>query len=217
MDSKIKELGPWYQRVNIDGEYTTNEKLISGEEVWPDIRSMLPDDISGMRFLDIGANACYYSFMLALEGAEVLSIEPDKVFCKQALFLKSYYEETYKQTLPVTIQRKSISDVELSEIGEFDFVLALSVLYFVGKHLGGKYSEGALKEQRRIIGELTNITNKILLRTRNNRPEITVKNYNRIFMDFDFYMLKKIVMKRPIVLYGRLIKEDEEEDEGYEW
>lgn len=212
MDSKIKDLGKWYQRVNIDGVYTTNDKLISGEEVWPDIRSMLPDDIEGMRFLDIGANACYYSYMLALEGAEVLAIEPDRVFHKQALFLKSYYEETYKETLPVTIQRKSISDIEFSEIGEFDYVLALSVLYFIGQHLGGKYSEGALKEQRRIIKEISNITNKIVLRTRNNRPEITVKYYNRLFMDFDFYMLKKIVMKRPIVLYGRLIKEEEEDE-----
>lgn len=214
MDSKIKELGKWYQRVNIDGEYTTTDKLISGEEVWPDIRSMLPDDIEGMRFLDIGANACYYSFMLALEGAEVLAIEPDRIFYRQAVFLKSYYEKLYKETLKVDIQRKSISDIELSEIGEFDYVLALSVIYFIGQHLGGKYSEDALKEQRRVIEELSNITNRILVRTRNNRPEITVKTYNRLFMDFDFYMLKKIVMKRPIVLYGKLIKE---EDEDYEW
>lgn len=211
MDSKIKDLGKWYQRVNIDGEYTTTEKVISGEEVWPDIRSMLPDDIEGMRFLDIGANACYYSYMLALEGAEVLALEPDKLFYEQALFLKSYYEELYKETLPVTIERKSISDVEISEMGEFDYVLALSVLCFIGKHLGGKYSEGALEERRRVVEELSNITNKILISTRNNRPEITVKHYNRLFMDFDFYMLKKIVMKIPIVLYGRLIKEEEEE------
>lgn len=216
MDSKInfKDLGTWYQRVNIDGEYTTPEKLISGEEIWPFIRSCLPEDIEGMRFLDIGANACYYSLMLALEGAEVLAIEPDRIFHEQALFLKSYYEKLYKETLPVTIEKTSISDIELSEIGEFDCVLLLSVMNFIGRHLGGKYCEAALKEKIRVIKELTNITNKIIIRTRNNRPEITVKYYNRLFMDFDFYMLKKIVMKRPIVSYGRLIREEEED---YEW
>ena len=37
--TKIKELGKWYQRVNLDGIFTTKSNR-SDERVWKDIRSL---------------------------------------------------------------------------------------------------------------------------------------------------------------------------------
>ncbi len=205
LKAKIKELGPWYQRVSLDGIFTTR-LMLTGEHVWPYIRSVLPDDIQGAKILDIGANACYYSYMLALEGAEVIAVEPDKQYIKQALFLKEFLENQYEKELNVKLIRSSISNIDFEDYEYFDFVLALSVIYFIGRHFGGKYSDGALLEQKRIIKELTQVTDKIVVRTRDKIPLNSVAYYTSLFLENDFYLLKKIEMKRPIVLYGRLIK-----------
>jgi len=201
--SKIEELKPWYQRVNLDGIYTT-DLMRTGEHIWPYIRECLPDNIDGMKIMDIGANACFYSFMLALEGADVIAIEPKERYYNQALFLKEYYEEKHQRELNVTILKKNISKIDLGEYLYFDFILALSVLYFIGNHFGGKYSEDALNEMKRIIKNLTIITDKILVRTRNKVKYSSVKYYTSVFLEYKFHLLKRINIMRPITLYGRI-------------
>lgn len=198
---KIAEVGPWYQRVNLDGEWTT-DNMLTGEHIWPFIRDCLPENLSGMLVMDIGANACYYSCMLALEGVNVISIEPNPLYYKQAQFLKKYYEEKHQKELSVTILKKSISDIDLSEY-KFDFVLALSILYFVGRQFGEKYSDAALKEMKRVVKELTQTTNKVVVRTRNKVYYSSVAYYTSVFEEFGFSLLKRVDMKRPITLYGK--------------
>jgi hypothetical protein len=197
----ILQTGEWYQRVNLDGIWTT-DNMLTGEHIWPHIRECLPDNLNGMTAMDIGANACYYSFMLALEGVNVIAVEPSTLYYNQALFLRKYFEEKHQKELPVTILKKSISDIDLSE-HKFDFVLALSILYFIGRQFGEKYSDPALEEMKRIVKELTQVTDRVLVRTRNKVYYSSVKYYTSIFEEFGFSLLKRINMKRPITLYGR--------------
>lgn len=202
---RLEKLGKWYQRVHLNNKIYTTDEMITGEHIWPHVRECLPDDLNGLHVLDIGANACYYSYMMALEGAEVIAVEPNDLYYKQALFLKEYYEKKYNKKLNVTILKKNISEIDLSEY-QFDFVLALSILYFIGNQFGGKYSDGALREMKRIVKELTQITDKILVRTRNKVHYSSVAYYTSVFLQYEFYLLKRIDMKRPITLYGRLIR-----------
>lgn len=202
LSKKIKELGPWYQSINLDGIQTT-DLARSNKAVWEDVRSILPDSLEGLRFLDLGANAGYYSLMTALEGSEVVGVEVKSLYYKQSLFLKEFYQEKYEKKLEAQFKLGSISNIDFSKLGKFDYVYALSILYFIGRHLGGKYSTEALKEQMRIISELSKITDRVIVRTRNKVELSSIKYYTSLFDKVGFKVIKHIKRKRPIVLYGR--------------
>ena len=201
----INKLGPWYQRYKMGKKLFTTDSMISGAPIWPDIRSLMQDDLYGARILDIGSNAAYYSMMLVLEGVDVVMVESSPLYFKQGKWTKHYYEEKYNKKLSVSMYNKSISKMDISELGYFDYILALSVIYFIGKEFGGTYSDGAMREQSRVISELCKITDRIIIRTRNNRLQNSIAHYNKIFLENEFYMLKRIMRKRPLLLYGRLV------------
>ncbi len=207
----IEKLSPWCQRYQMDGFYTTEEK-ISGEDVWPSIRSVMVDDLHGMKILDLSADAAYYSMMLALEGAEVIALQSSKRYFQQAMWTKHYFEEKHGQKFPVTLLKKTASELDYPDMGRFDYVLALSVLSFIGSEFGEKYSEGAITEQNRVITELCRLTDKIVVEIENDRLENSVAYYNKIFLKHEFYMTKKVILERPIMVYGRL-----EKHEDYGW
>jgi hypothetical protein len=79
---------------------------------------------SDLRILDLGAYECGFSIELAAHGADVTAVEirPDHVakgeFAKQALGLKN-----------LTIREADVRTLDPSEIGTFDVVLCLGILY----------------------------------------------------------------------------------------
>jgi len=204
----IDKLGPWYQRYDMDGLWTT-DNMLTGEHVWPEIRSLMDDDLQGARILDIGANAAYYSTQLALEGADVIAVEPATLYHKQARWTIHYFEQKHKTKLPIQLIKKTASELDYEGLGWFDYILAISVIYFIGRGKGkeGKYSEEALAEQKRVVSEICNQTDKVIVRTRNKVLYSSVAYYNSVFLENEFYMLKRIQAKRPTMLYGRLIKD----------
>ncbi|MHA1872608.1 MAG: class I SAM-dependent methyltransferase [Candidatus Heimdallarchaeaceae archaeon] len=208
----IDKLGPWYQRFEMDGQWTT-DNMLTGEHVWPDIRSLMDEDLKGARILDIGSNAAYYSTMLALEGVDVIAVEPDTMYSKQAKWTQYYFESKHEKKLPITFIKKNVSDLNFRKIGRFDYILALSVIYFIGRQFGGKNSEKALIEQKRVVSEMCNVTDKVVLRTRNKILYNSIAYYNSIFLENEFYMLKRHKAKRPTVLYGRLINDGDNGEE----
>lgn len=206
----LKNLGPWYQRYEMEGRFTTDSK-ISDEDEWYLIRSLFEeDDLSGLRILDLGSNAGYFSAMMALEGADVIMVEPNPMYIKQAHWTKHFFEQTFnnKKGLHMMMKNTTLSELDYSTIGWCDYILASSVLYYTGDEYGA-YTEEALKEQSMIISKLCKLTNKIIVRTRNNRPENSIGYYNGEFLKNKFYMLKRIQKKRPLMLYGKLIKKGE--------
>ena len=94
---QIKELSPWYQQINLNGNMTLNkgDKYLhakAGEYTWNTIKQFLPDSLSKMRILDLGCNAGFYSISYSLLGAkEVIAIEINTGFFKQALFIKDFF------------------------------------------------------------------------------------------------------------------------------
>lgn len=200
----IEKLGPWHQRYSMRGLYTT-DKIIAGEEFWPDIRVLMGDDLDGMRIMDLGANAGYYSVMSALEGAEVHLVEPDPKYFKQAKWTKYYFEqEKGIDNLNIKFYKKTASELDFDSLGNFDCILAISSLYFIGSEFDNHYSE-----QERIISELCKKTDKIIVKTVNDKPYNSLGYYNKVFLDNNFFMLKRIMQKyeRPVMLYGPLVKE----------
>lgn len=182
--NKINSLKPWYQKINLDGILTTKNN-ISGEGFWRQIKYYLPDDLIDKRVLDLGSNAGFYSVQCANLGAEVVGIEVSKLFYKQSLFIKEFFEKKLNKKLNITFINSDLGDVDFYKLGKFDYVLAIAVLYHIGKHKYGKYTKEAMKEQEEVIKALTSISKNIIVRTRNKRLN-NITHYNEVFGKFGF-------------------------------
>ena len=184
IEEKIKLLSPWYQKIELDGVMTIDSKGNNTIQMWEDIKKKLLKNLEGMRILDLGANAGYFSVLSALLGAEVISIDISDIFYQQFLFVRDFFEEKYGP-LNITYYKKNISHIKFKKIGKFDYIFALSILYHIGKHEYGKYTRKALDEQIRIINILTSISNNIFVRCRNSAHN-SKEYYDKIFNSFGF-------------------------------
>ncbi|NBO66630.1 MAG: DUF1698 domain-containing protein [Acidobacteria bacterium] len=133
--SRISELRPWYQNVQLPYGLSTKDldrdaDIFSGEDIpaplWKAVLPLL-DDCTGKSILDIGCNAGYMSFETKKLGAKsVLGIDSNlgatvsfldqAVFCRQALGLDVDFREV------------SLFDLKEAE-AKFDIVLFCGVLY----------------------------------------------------------------------------------------
>ncbi len=196
----IEMLGPWNQRYEMGKAlYTTDEK-ISGEDVWPTLRNILDEDLYDARILDVGCGSAYYSAMLALEGAKVISIEPDPLYFKQAQWTKYYFGHEYGKDLDIRLHNESASKFNYDKNGKFDYILALSVISFIGKEFGKK----ATAEQKRVISKWCDVSDRIVVRTRNNKLNNSVAYYNSMFLEKKFFMIRRRMINNPIILYGKV-------------
>lgn len=198
---RVKELEPWYQTIKFGDILTTTSKT-SGVRLWKIIKKYyLSDDLRGYRILDLGCNAGYFTVQAAILGAKVTGVELNKTFLEQANFTKQYFEEISGKKLDVKFIKSDIGSLDFQSLGKFDYIFAIAVLYHIGKQKFGKYSEGALKEQEMVIGELTKLSDKILVRTRNANIN-NVEHYSEIFKKFGFRPTKVLDQgRRSLVLY----------------
>ena len=121
INDKIEELRPWYQKIMISEKFETPGKWIP-EVQFNVFKKHLSKDMSGKRVLDIGANAGGLSVLFAETGANVVAVEPNPKYFSQAEFV---------------IKEKNIENIKLVkdglenvlQLGEFDYVLFLCLLY----------------------------------------------------------------------------------------
>lgn len=121
--ARAEELGPWYQGpFDVGGGVTIGGSWRSDHR-WQVLGPQVPDDLSGKRVLDVGANAGYDPFMFMARGAaEVLGCEPSWPH-DQALFLEAIYDSG------VDFQRIGWQDLDPDVHGRFDLVHCNGVLY----------------------------------------------------------------------------------------
>jgi len=208
LQKKIKQLGPWYQRISLDGIWTGRKRDV--KETWNKIESFFPIDYKTSRILDLGCNAGFYSIMAAKKGASVVGIEAELKFFNQAIFVKDYYEKLWKTKLDITYIHKDISDVDFISLGKFDCIFALAVLYHVGNSKFGRGTPESFEEQNRVISSLTKISDKFIVRARQrkrtNHEYYNSKYYNKVFKQLGFGATKTIHENngdRSLILYER--------------
>jgi len=207
LQKKLKELGNWYQKINLDGIVTTSKGPYSNVEkssvVWNKINSLISNDYKSLRVLDLGCNAGYYSIMSAKEGASVIGVESSTKYFTQALFLKEYYEKLLNTKLDITYIQKDISDIDFSKMKKFDYIFALSIFYHIGKHKYGKGTPEKNAEQIRMISYFANITNNFIVRARKGKNR-DLTFYNSILNPLGFKTMKVIPEgKRTMILYSK--------------
>lgn len=124
---RIAELGPWFHNLHLpDGTQTAPEHYLGDfpRFKWQELAPHVPADLTGWRALDIGCNAGFYSFELAARGAEVVGIDVDSHYLRQAEWAARELGFGEK----VEFRRMQVYDLA-RETDEYDLVLFLGVLY----------------------------------------------------------------------------------------
>jgi tRNA (mo5U34)-methyltransferase len=123
----ITQLAPWFHNLHLpDGRQTAPDHWLGDfpEVKWRQIAPYMATDLRGLRALDIGCNAGFYSFELARRGAQVTAIDIDPHYLRQAQWAAGRYGFEDR------IEFRRASVYSLARYSEkFDIVLFLGVLY----------------------------------------------------------------------------------------
>jgi tRNA (mo5U34)-methyltransferase len=123
----IKELSPWFHNLHLpDGSQTASDHFLGDfpNFKWEQIKDHIPADLSGSTALDIGCNAGFYSFELAKRGADVLGIDLDPHYLKQANWAAEIMQLHNK------IEFRQMQVYDLAKLNrKFDIIIFMGVLY----------------------------------------------------------------------------------------
>lgn len=128
--ARIRALDPWFHDIDLGPELKTKLGPCADEPgdhpkpTWEILKPYLPADLSGRSVLDVGCNAGFYSFEAKrLGAARVLGVDAQRREIAQARLAAEVLG------LDVTFQRASVYDLTIADVGPFDLVLALGLLY----------------------------------------------------------------------------------------
>ena len=132
---EIARLGPWFHNLHLPSGVQTAPDHPLGDfpaHKWRQLAPALPADLSGWTALDVGCNAGFYSFELARRGADVLAIDKDPRYVRQA----SWAARQLGLEERVRIARLDV--YALARLEErFDLVLFMGLLYHLRHPLLG--------------------------------------------------------------------------------
>lgn len=124
---QIAELAPWFHDLHLPTGHRTAPDHPLGDFPafkWRQIAPHVPEDLTGARALDVGCNAGFYAFALAARGAEVLALDIDEHYLRQARWAARHLDPRGR------IEFRQGSVYDLAGVAErFDLVLFLGVLY----------------------------------------------------------------------------------------
>ncbi|MGE5518352.1 MAG: TIGR04290 family methyltransferase [Candidatus Dadabacteria bacterium] len=124
---KIESLKPWFHNIHLPGGVQTAPDHYFGDFPkfkWVQIKSSIPKNLQGWTALDIGCNAGFYSFELAKRGAQVLGIDLDPHYLKQAKF------SAKELGLNDRVKFKQMQVYDLARMRQsFDLVIFMGVFY----------------------------------------------------------------------------------------
>jgi tRNA (mo5U34)-methyltransferase len=128
VSQEIQSLAPWFHNLHLpDGRQTAPDHPLGDFPLfkWEQISSSVPSDMTGMSALDIGCNAGFYSVALIQRGAQVLGIDVDPHYLRQAAWARERFGID-----PEQMRLRQMQIYELAHLEEqFDVVLFLGVLY----------------------------------------------------------------------------------------
>jgi tRNA (mo5U34)-methyltransferase len=164
---EIKRLAPWFHNLHLPSGHQTAPDHPLGDfprVKWWELEPALPSDLTGWRSLDVGCNAGFYSFELAKRGADVVAIDADEHYLRQA----RWAAQRLQLEGPVRFERLQVYDlVRRSE--RFDLVLFLGVLYHL-RHPLLALDLLAAKTERLLVLQTLTMPGDGAVRTPRNLP-----------------------------------------------
>ncbi len=126
--AEIDALGPWFHNLHLPtGEQTVPDHFIGGDFPrfkWEQVRASIPEDLRGWRVLDVGCNAGFYSFELAKRGAEVVAVDLDPHYLRQAQWAARQFGLQDR----IAFRQMQVYDLARSR-EQFDLVWFMGVFY----------------------------------------------------------------------------------------
>jgi tRNA (mo5U34)-methyltransferase len=127
LKEKIDSLKPWFHNLHLpNGEQTAPDHYLGDfpKFKWDQIKGSIPGNLEGWTALDIGCNAGFYSFELARLGAQVLGIDLDPHYLKQAQWAAVEME------LSDRVSFRQMQVYDLSKLEEsYDIIIFMGVFY----------------------------------------------------------------------------------------
>lgn len=124
----VEDLAPWFHNLHLpDGSQTRPDHPLGDFPAWKwaQIAPHLPDDLTGWRCLDVGCNAGFYSFQLARRGGDVVGIDINDHYLRQARWAAARFGLSDR----VSFLRRHVYDYARQDGEHFDLVLFMGVLY----------------------------------------------------------------------------------------
>ncbi|GGB27527.1 methyltransferase, TIGR04290 family protein [Tistrella bauzanensis] len=122
---RIEALGDWFHNMDLGGVQTAPDHFLGDYPAfqWERLRPALPADLTGMRVLDIGCNAGFFSIQMKQLGADqVVAVDHDPRYLAQAKLAAEVHD------LDISFRQLSVYDI--GQLGaRFDIVLFMGVLY----------------------------------------------------------------------------------------
>ena len=127
LKAKIELLKPWFHNLHLPGKIQTAPDHYFGDFPkfkWDQVKNSIPKNLEGMTALDIGCNAGFYSFELAKRGANVLGIDLDPHYLKQAKWAARILG------LESKVKFRQMQVYDLARLNKnFDIVIFMGVFY----------------------------------------------------------------------------------------
>jgi len=125
--ARADEFAPWFHNLHLpDGTQTAPNHPLGDFPAfkWRDLAHHLPTDLSGWSALDIGCNAGFYSLELARRGAQVVALDKDPHFLRQARWAVEQFDFGSR----IEVREGQVYDLaRWSE--RFDLILFMGVFY----------------------------------------------------------------------------------------
>lgn len=124
---QVKALGPWFHNLHLPGGVQTAPHHPFGDFPsfkWKDLQGSIPENLEGWSALDIGCNAGFYTFELAKRGANVLGIDLDPHYLKQAQWAAQQLGLEHKTEF------RQMQVYDLAHLDQrFDLIIFMGVFY----------------------------------------------------------------------------------------
>jgi tRNA (mo5U34)-methyltransferase len=123
----VEKLGPWFHNIHLpDGTQTAPQHAFGDfpSFKWQELQAFIPADLRGWHVLDVGCNAGFYTMELARRGAQVLAIDVDPHYLKQAAWVAQQFNLEDR----IEFRQMQVYDVARLE-QNFDLIWYMGVLY----------------------------------------------------------------------------------------
>lgn len=151
----IHRLGPWFHNLHLpDGRQTAPDHPLGDYPAykWRALAPQLPEQLDGLRVLDIGCNAGYFAIEMARRGAHVTAIDHDPHYLRQAAWAAAQFDLGKR----LVLEEGDVYGLA-NRAERYDIVLFLGVFYhlrypLLGFDIAASKSDGLLLFQSLATG-----------------------------------------------------------------
>ncbi len=151
VSTRINRLRPWFHTIDVGHGIRIQRDQVHGGDpeyplpLWRRVRAWLPEDLTGLRVIDVGCNSGFFAIELKRAGAAyALGIDTVPLHLEQARLVRELSQ------IEIDLRLLSLYDVT-EALGSFNISLCLGVLYHLKHPLLGLERLAAVTQDLLIV------------------------------------------------------------------